>query len=220
MLRAAARPASVLLRLGARTYRSEVLPVKMIWVGVDFDTALYFVSGKEACARKRPTTSFSRFILTGRISDRGYSRSSFEPPDLDRPGRLCFIRTDSDATCCIGYRGFPLLFITAGPIYESCARGPRGVKPESVCYGMLGRSVQPTPGRARDHPVMEIVPNKSLNLSLRQCITPRGARNTFMCVDPNVCRTRVTLFCHLGLKSGFESPDLLVDGPGRLPHHA
>jgi len=43
-------------------------------VGVDFDTALYFLLAeiRKRNLRKRPGPSFSRFILTGRIPDRGY----------------------------------------------------------------------------------------------------------------------------------------------------
>ena len=53
----------------------------------------------------------------------------------------------------------------------------------------LHRAKQRLPGRARDHPVMEIVPNKSLSLSLS--------------LSPSLSQGMV-----LGLKSGFESSGL------------
>jgi len=65
--------------------------------------------------------------------------------------------------------------------------------------------------RARDYPVMDIVPNKALSLSL-SLSRPRPG--------PGLPAGRVSAAPppppDLGLRSGFDPPDL--DRPGRLPH--
>jgi len=61
-------------------------------------------------------------------------------------------------------------------------------------------------GRARDHPVMDIVPNKALSLSLSLSESLSLSLSLGLRLELRL----------LGLRSGFDPPDL--DRPGRLPH--